>query len=144
LQQALNEVIFPDLNIILKFPLSEQTARWWLIKLGWHWTVVQKGVYIDRHEQDVVKYCNEIFLPAMARFEARMAIFEGLDLKQVNPVLKDGWKRMISLFHDECCFHANDEAQSLWQVQFQFHTLFLIQFQILRLHERDQPLLKKC
>jgi hypothetical protein len=40
LQQALNEVIFPDLNIILKSPLSEQTARWWLIKLGWHRTVV--------------------------------------------------------------------------------------------------------
>jgi len=57
LQQALNEVIFPDLNIILKSPLSEQTARWWLIKLRWHWTVVRKGVYMDGHEQeDVVKY----------------------------------------------------------------------------------------
>lgn len=72
---------------------------------------------MDGHErEDVVKYRNEIFLPAMARFEARMARFEGSDLKRVNPVLEDGWKRMIALFHDECCFHANDEARSLWQV----------------------------
>jgi hypothetical protein len=123
LQQALNEVIFPDLNIILKSPLSERTARRWLLKLGWRRTVVRKGVYMDGHErEDVVKYRNEVFLPAMARFEARMAKFEGSDLKQVDPVLEDGWKRMIALFHDECCFHANDEARSLWQVQFQFNT----------------------
>ena len=137
LQQALNEVIFPDLNIILKSPLSERTARWWLIKLGWRQTVVQKGVFMDGHKrEDVVKYQNEIFLPAMARFE-------GSDLKQVNPALEDGWKRMIALFHDKCCFHANDEAQSLWQVQFQFNTPFLIQFQILRLRKGEQPLRKK-
>lgn len=77
---------------------------------------------MDGHErEDVVKYQQEVFLPAMAKFEAhmakfevRMAKFEGTDLKQVNPILKAGWKRMIALFHDECCFHANDEAQSLW------------------------------
>ncbi|KAM6493443.1 hypothetical protein JOM56_011577 [Amanita muscaria] len=40
LQHALNEVIFPDLNIILKSPLCERTARRWLIKLGWRQTVV--------------------------------------------------------------------------------------------------------
>ena len=82
---------------------------------------------MDGHErEDVVKYRNEIFLPAMARFEACMARFEGSDLKRVNPVLEDGWKRMIALFHDECCFHTNDEARSLWQVQFQFYALFFI------------------
>jgi hypothetical protein len=82
LQQALNDVIFPDLNIVLKKPLSEQTAQWWLIKLGWRWTVVRKGVYMDEHErEDVVKYRQEVFLPAMARFEACMAKFEGADLK---------------------------------------------------------------
>jgi len=57
LQEALNASILPGLGIILKNPLSERTAQRWLIKLGWHWTVVQKGVYIDGHErEDVVKY----------------------------------------------------------------------------------------
>lgn len=70
-----------------------------------------------------MKYRNEVFLPAMAKFE-------GSDLKQVDPVLEDGGKQIIALFHNECCFHTNDEAQSLWQVQFQFGTprpMFLIQ-----------------
>lgn len=117
LQQALNNVIFPDLNIVLKKPLSERTAQRWLIKLGWRRTVVRKGVYMDGHErEDVVKYRQEVFLPAMARFEARMAKFEGADLKQINPSLEAGWKRIIALFHDECCFHAKDKARSLWCV----------------------------
>ena len=90
---------------------------------GWAWT------------EDVVNYQNEIFLPTMARFE-------GSDLEQVNPALKDGWKRMIALFQDECYFHANDEAQMLWKVQFQFYALFLIWFQIFRLYEGEQPLQK--
>ena len=77
-----------------------------------------------------MKYRNEVFLPAMTTFEARMAKFKGSDLKQVDPVLEDGGRQIIALFHDECCFHANDEARSLWQVQFQFDTprpMFLIQ-----------------
>jgi len=70
---------------------------------------------MDGHErEDVVKYRQEVFLPAMAKFKARMATFEGTDLKQVDPILEVGWKRMIVLFHDGCCFHANNEAQSLW------------------------------
>jgi len=115
LQDALNSVIFPDLEIRTKSPLSEQTARRWLIKLGWRRTVVRKGVYMDGHErEDVVKYRQEVFLPIMAKFEARMAKFEGVEMKRVPPVLKDGEKEVVMLFHDECCFHANDEARSLW------------------------------
>ena len=118
LQQALNEVILPDLNIVLKSPLSVRTARRWLIKLGWRRTVVRKGVYMDGHErEDVVKYRNEVFLPAMAKFEARMVQFKGPDLERVVPVLEEGEKEIIALFHDECCFHTNDEVRSLWQVQ---------------------------
>ena len=102
---------------------------------------------MDVHKQkDVMKYHNEVFLPTMVTFEARMAKFEGSDLKQVDPVLKDGEKQIIALFHDECCFHTNDEARSLWQVQFQFdtpHPMFLIQLKILRLREGEQPLRKK-
>ena len=56
-------------------------ARQWLIKLGWQKTVVQKGVYMDGHEQDdVVKYRKDIFLPVMQDYERRMIHFEGPDL----------------------------------------------------------------
>ena len=57
LQQALSDTIFPDLNIAVKNPISERTARRWLIKLGWRRTAVRKGVYMDGHERaDVVEY----------------------------------------------------------------------------------------
>jgi hypothetical protein len=57
LQHALNGTIFPELNINLTNPISEHTARRWLIKLGWRRTVVRKGVYMDGHERDdVVEY----------------------------------------------------------------------------------------
>ena len=50
LQHALNDRLFAELNIAPKSPISERTARRWLIKLGWRRTVVRKGVYMDGHE----------------------------------------------------------------------------------------------
>ena len=50
----------------------------------------------------------------MKKFEAQMVKFEGVELKQVGPTLKDGEKEVIMYFNNECCFHANDEAQQLW------------------------------
>src|SRR6266481_6282601 len=42
LAHALNEALFPELNITPKSPISERTARRWLIKLGWRRTLVQR------------------------------------------------------------------------------------------------------
>jgi len=76
-QHALNNIIIPSLNTPLPRQLSEQTARRWLIKLGWRRTVLWKGVYMDGHEhEDMKKYRQEVFLPAMAAFESRMAHYE--------------------------------------------------------------------
>ena len=71
LQHALNTTIFLQLGITPKQPISKRTAHWWLIKLGWQKTVVQKGVYMDGHERwdDVVKYHKDIFLPVMQDYE---------------------------------------------------------------------------
>jgi len=30
------------------------------------------------------------------------------------PEIQEGQRRIITQYHDECCFHANDEARSLW------------------------------
>ncbi|KIK32812.1 hypothetical protein CY34DRAFT_110837 [Suillus luteus UH-Slu-Lm8-n1] len=115
LQHALTSAIFPDLGIHPKQPLSMRTARRWLLKLGWRCTMVQKGVYMDGHERDdVVKYRREVFLPLMAQYEAQMVQYEGPELKKVEPHLKPGEKRIIAQFHDECCFHANDQSNTAW------------------------------
>ena len=64
---------------------------------------------MDGHEQlDVIKYRSKVFLPAMACFKAHMVHYEGPELKRVEPVLGDGEKQVITLFHDESSFHANE------------------------------------
>ncbi|KIO12001.1 hypothetical protein M404DRAFT_125666 [Pisolithus tinctorius Marx 270] len=115
LQQAMHTVILPELGIIPKHPISERTARRWLIRLGWRCTIIRKGVYMDGHErEDVVKYRMEVFLPAMKEFEKHMVHFEGPDLHWVEPNLTVGKRKVKAYFHDECCFHANDNANSAW------------------------------
>jgi hypothetical protein len=70
---------------------------------------------MDGHERDdVVKYRQDVFLPAMAKYEARMNRYEGPDLKKVEPTLKPGEKRIVGVWHDESCFHGNEEVRSLW------------------------------
>ena len=66
---------------------------------------------MDGHEcADVVEYQNKVFLPAIARFEACMAKHEGPELKKNMPEIQEGQHCIIIQYHDECCFHANDEA----------------------------------
>jgi hypothetical protein len=75
---------------------------------------------MDGHErEDVVTYREEIFLLMMEGYERRMAKYhlEESDFVQVPPTLNSREKEAIAYFHDECCFHANDEAISLWLVQ---------------------------
>ena len=72
-------------------------------------------VYMDGHERDdVVDYRNNSFLPALKEFEKRMSKFEGPEMKRIDPELEEDQRRIIALYHDECCFHANDDARSLW------------------------------
>ncbi len=107
LQYALNQTIFPELNITLTKGISERTARCWLIRLGWRQTVVRKGVYMDGHEHaDVVEYQNNVFLLAIAQFEALVAKHEGPELKKIMPEIQEGQRRIIIQYHDECCFHS--------------------------------------
>lgn len=115
LQNHINNSLFPELDIKPKSPLSIRTARRWLIKLGWTHTLVKKGVYMDGHERfDVVHYRNEEFLPAMLKFERLMVHYEGPNLTRVEPKLNPGEVEIIPLFHDESCFHANDEKNRAW------------------------------
>ena len=114
-QQALNQEILPTLSIVLKQSLCERTARRWILRLGWCLKTLKKGVYMDGHErEDVVKYRNEVFLPAMAKFEERMTKFEGPELGKVEPTLREGEKEIIPQFHDESCLSVNDFKTNAW------------------------------
>jgi hypothetical protein len=115
LQVALNNIILPDLGITTKKPLCLRMAHRWLIKLGWHHTLVKKGVYMDGHKQaDIVDYQQKVFLPAMAEFERQMAWYEGPELKCIAPNLAPGDCEIVLNFHDKSTFHGNEESRSAW------------------------------
>jgi hypothetical protein len=114
-REGINTEILSSLGISPKQPISERTARRWLVRLGYRRTMIKKGVYMDGHERpDVVQYRTDVFLPKMAGFEARMTQYYGPDLEVVEPILPPGVKRVIAYFHDECCFHALDYMRSAW------------------------------
>ncbi|PBK82288.1 hypothetical protein ARMGADRAFT_1048655 [Armillaria gallica] len=112
---AVNEEILHTLGITLKHPISERTAHQWLLHLGYQQTLIKKGVYMDGHKRpDMVKYHNNIFLPAMKLFEEWMMKHMEPDLKPVEPILLPGVRKVIAYFHDECCFHALDYKRTAW------------------------------
>ena len=70
---------------------------------------------MDGHEHEhVICYQNDVFLPAMAKFESCMTCYEGEDLEQHEPSLQPGEKCIIAQFHNESCFHANEFKSSAW------------------------------
>lgn len=53
--------------------ISKATAERWMKKMNYRWTDQLKGQYADGHERDdVVRYRDHTFLPAMAALEPRM------------------------------------------------------------------------
>jgi len=66
---------------------------------------------MDGHKHDdVVEYQNRVFLLAIAQFEAQMAKHEGPELKKIMLELQERQRQIIIQYHNECCFHASDEA----------------------------------
>lgn len=112
---AVNDKILVSLDLVPKRPVVERTARRWLLRLGFRRTLIKKGVYMDGHERpDVVKYRQDVYLPRMAGYEARMAHHLGADVPLVEPELPPGVRKIIIYFHDEACFHALDYQRSAW------------------------------
>lgn len=63
---------------------------------------------MDGHEHpDVVKYCQDVFLPAMAQYERLMVQF-------IGPDLAPGEKRIIVLMQDESTMHAGEYKSNVW------------------------------
>ncbi|KAF9508771.1 hypothetical protein BS47DRAFT_1373606 [Hydnum rufescens UP504] len=50
----------------------------------------------------------------MEKFECWMVQYHGYDLEHHEPSLRPGEKCVITQFHDESCFHANEFKKSAW------------------------------
>lgn len=90
-----------------------QTAEKYLHKLDFHFTFAKKGQYTDGHERmDVVKYCDDIFIPLWERLEPCMRNWE-LDYTTECQNIVPG-PQIVAWFHDETIFHANNRHWRMW------------------------------
>ena len=61
--------LFPRIHMKVGKGISVSTARQWLQKEGFKYTLHKKAIYYDGHDwEDVVKDFQERFLPAMAEY----------------------------------------------------------------------------
>ena len=111
--QWVNDVLLPNQTLEPGFPrkMSLETARKWMLELGFSVVRKKKGTYVDGHERDdVVEYCQK-FLRRMVSLgflnesnapteEAKKALPS--DLRGPPQEVAD---KTIILFHDESTFN---------------------------------------
>ncbi|KAH7325204.1 hypothetical protein B0J17DRAFT_236894 [Rhizoctonia solani] len=103
------------LKIVKK--ISIRTVQRWLSRAGYRWRTEPKGQYFDGHEcEDVVAYCQSIFIPFWRALERRRIIFneEGIPDPWRPMMLLPGEKPVIFWFHDESIFYANNRRLVQW------------------------------
>ena len=65
--------LFPHIHLKVGKGISLATARRWLRHEGFRYTSYKKGLYFNGHDHpDVVQYRQDIFLPRMKEYEARL------------------------------------------------------------------------
>jgi hypothetical protein len=98
--------------------VTASTVRRWLKNIGFQRKMVSKGMYHDGHERaDVVEYRNGVYLPQMEILELRMAIWDQLpsgDRFRKDPILREGEREIIPIFHDETALHAQEMPRFVW------------------------------
>ena len=105
----LEKELFPGRNV------SESTVRRCFHDLGYSFTRIKKGMYIDGHERDdVIQYRGE-FLKNIFYYETFMEKYSGdfMDIVE-QPTFPPGGKRHVLVVHDESLFYANDGQSSMW------------------------------
>ena len=98
-------------NIFVKYGLKksicEQTARKWMKKMGYRWSVDPKGQYVNGHEhKDVVKYWQNVFLLGWASAERYMRTYTCAG--EEEPSSGESGQCTVVWFDDESTFYAHD------------------------------------
>ena len=100
------------LQLNLKNPILECTARRWMLRMSYRWKQEPKGQYKDGHErEDVVKFCQSVFLPAMAELLDQMTKWRADGTAKPDDL---GHLCVIFWNHDESTFFANDRRKLRW------------------------------
>jgi hypothetical protein len=82
--------------------------------MSWDTASPKKGQYVDGHErEDVVFYWNQVFLPQWKNIEYLMFNWDGDNMPEFGP--RPEGRRIITWFHDESMFYANDRRRKVWR-----------------------------
>ncbi|KAF9506275.1 hypothetical protein BS47DRAFT_1374156 [Hydnum rufescens UP504] len=85
----------------------------WLCIMGYHWQKEWKGQYSDGHKhEDVTRYCQSMFLPAMAEYAKSMRKWDDEDNEEVPMLPPEKWT--IVWFHNESIFYAHNRCKVCW------------------------------
>jgi hypothetical protein len=101
----------------MKKGITERTARNWLSKLGYRWTLEPSGQYVDGHERaDVIHYRQKVFLPRWKELEPTLRIWtlDGKTEDTSSGGPRPGDRKTVVWFHDESTFYANDRRKKRW------------------------------
>ena len=89
--------------------IKQNTARKWMIKLGFVKQSRKNGVYYDGHDRpDVQHYLHETYLPAFEAIETRRRVYVGDDMDVVILPEDKSQPEIRIAFHDESIWYAND------------------------------------
>ncbi|KAJ7720590.1 hypothetical protein DFH07DRAFT_712612, partial [Mycena maculata] len=98
--------------------ISLATAKCYLHALGFHFTSLTKGQYVDGHERaDVRADRDKVYIPKLSDFRTRMRVFDkdGNDITvEVEGMVASG-KRVVIWYHDESIFYAHDRHRKSWR-----------------------------
>ncbi|KAF8597420.1 hypothetical protein BDV93DRAFT_452909, partial [Ceratobasidium sp. AG-I] len=94
-------------------PVALRTAQKWMSLLGFWYGHAVKGQYKDGHERaDVVKYRQDVYLPALAELEKHSKVYDnnGHEIPSVTPADRP----VVIWTHDESTYQQNDQPQLIW------------------------------
>jgi hypothetical protein len=123
-QEFLNEDLLPNAQLNLKqmygleIPISKETARMWMLNLGFNYKAHAKDIYYDGHDRpDVVDY-RACFLSRFLDSDHGTAVFSYLDRSKLFLHMPIDTAKSIFKFdhetiqkylvHDICEFHIDD------------------------------------
>lgn len=113
--QNLNQFLLQEFN---NAPPSVcvETARRWMVYLGFSYKKLEKGYYTDEHNRAyVVQYRQEDFLPLLQKLEERMETYDGDNMQTIiEPELHGQERKVVLITQDESTFYANDGKSFLW------------------------------
>ena len=110
----LNDNVVPFVTGAIKIKVSENTARRWMLAIGYKYGMWKQDIYFDGHErEDVVAY-RKVFCQRWLMFFERMTTFGGDNMDVVCPPSDIMHSEIVWVTHDESVFYANDDGGKLW------------------------------